>query len=283
MSAGPDSALWCAIDLTPGRQRGWALRGGTVTATARAEDHTGPDPVAPLVARLAPGAPALICGPSAAAPVAVPAKPGGIAPVPLAGTQALAMPGLRQDSPAGLIGGDVARIEGFLTLNPGWDGVICLPGALTHWVQVSADEVVSFQSFLTGEAAVALAAAPSLRAAMAADGWDSAAFGAALEAAMSRPERLAAGLAAIAAEAALGALQPGQARARLQGLLIGAELAAARPYWLGQQVALIGPDTQARPYAEALQRQGVPTTRADEERMTLAGLTAARRRIGAAG
>lgn len=282
MTAGSDKGTWCAIDLTPGRVRGWALQGDTVTGTARIEaapDRPDMELAAGLVEQLDPGAPAVICGLAEAPAVTVPAKPGEIAPVALTGTAAHALPGLRQDSPAGRIGGDLARIAGFLALNPGWDGVICLAGPVTHWVQVSADEVVSFQSFLTGEAAVALAAAPSLRAACSGDVWDSAAFGEALEAAMSRPERLAAGLAAIGAEAGLGGLRPGQARARLYGLLTGAELAAARPYWLGQQVALIGAEADARPYGEALQRQGVPVTIAHEERMTLAGLTAARRRI----
>ncbi|TDK42139.1 2-dehydro-3-deoxygalactonokinase [Antarcticimicrobium luteum] len=287
MTAGSDSAAWCAVDLTPGRARAWHLLGETVTGTRQIEmpdEGPGGQSAVDLLRRLCDGMPAMVCGPGlGAAAVAVPAKPGMIVPVPLADGLVHALPGLRQDSPPALMDADAARIAGFLALNPRWDGVICLPGQVTHWAQISADEVVSFQSFLTGETATALAAAPSLRAAGAGEGWDNAAFGAALETAMSRPERLAAGLAAIAAEAVLDRLGPGQARARLYGLLTGAELTAARPYWLGQQVALIGPDAAARPYAEALQRQGVPTTLADEARMTLAGLVAARRRIAGAG
>lgn len=285
MTAVSDSGF-CAIDLTPGRLRGWAVQGETVTGRERIEtedNRPGAEISAGLIERLCPGGPAVICGLAGTTPVAVPAKPAEIAPVPLSGLPAHALPGLRQDTPPGMIGGDLARIAGFLTLNPGWDGVICLPGPVTHWVQISAEEAVSFQSFLTGEAAAALASAPSLRAAMEDGGWDSAEFGEALEAAMSRPERLASGLAGIGGEAALGALRPGQARARLYGLLTGAELTAARPYWLGQQVALIGADVDARPYAEALQRQGLPVTIANEERMTLAGLIAARRRIARSG
>ena len=283
-----DAAPWCAVDLAPRQARAWLLQGETVLARASLDtvpDAPDDDTVAALVARLgapAADAPMVICGlAERAPPMQMPAKPGQIPPVRV-GPHSQALPGLRQSSPPALMRGEELRIAGFLALNPGWDGVICLPGPLTHWVQVSAEEVVSFQSFLTGAMAEALATAPLLRAALTDAGWDEDAFTEALDTAMSRPERLAAGLAGIYTEATLDGMSGGAARARLFGGLIGAELAASRPYWLGQQVALIGPERAARPYAEALARQGVPVTRTDEERMTLAGFNAARRRIAAA-
>lgn len=283
-----DTRPWCAVDLSPGQARAWLLQGGAVSARATLVPPPGaPDPqhADALIKRLgrpADGAPTVICGLSGPpAPVAVPAKPGRIQPQRLAETNAHALPGLRQSSPPALMQGDEVRIAGFLALNPGWDGVICLSGPLTHWAQVSAEEVVSFQSFLTGTTAEALAAAPVLHAHLTGTEWDEDAFADALDTAMSRPERLASGLAEIRAMAAMEGLPGSQARARLHGLLIGAELTAARPYWLGQQVALIAPDETAARYAAALARQGVPVTRIDEERMTLAGFTAARRRIAA--
>ena len=288
MTGISDAAPWCAVDLAPGQARAWLLQGEAVLA--RASLDTVPDApdggdVAALVARLgtpAADAPTVIAGlTGTAAPVPVPAKPGQLTPVRI-GPHAHALPGLCQSGPPALMRGEELRIAGFLALNPNWDGVICLPGPITHWAQVSAEEVVSFQSFLTGAMAEALTTSPLLRTALAGSDWDRDAFAEALDTAMSRPERLAAGLAGIHAEAALGTLSGGAARARLFGGLTGAELAAARPYWLGQQVALIGPDIPARPYAEALARQGVPVTRTDADRMTLAGFNAARRRIAAA-
>ncbi len=56
----------------------------------------------------------------------------------------------------------------------------------------------------------------------------------------------------IRAEGLLAGLAPERARARLSGLLIGAELAAARPYWLGREVALIGAPALAAAYRDAL-------------------------------
>ena len=47
--------------------------------------------------------------------------------------------------------GEETQIAGFLALNPKFDGVICLPGTHTKWVHISAGEIVSFRTFMTGE------------------------------------------------------------------------------------------------------------------------------------
>ena len=116
-----------------------------------------------------------------------------------------------------------------------------------------------------------------LRHSMAGEGRDAAAFDAALSETISRPERLAARLFSLRAEGLLGQPDPGAARAALSGLLIGAELAAARPYWLGQNLAILGMGAQARAYAHGLEAQGLSPMLTDAEAATLAGLTAAHR------
>ena len=63
-----------------------------------------------------------------------------------------------------------------------------------------------------------------------------AAFDAALSDALSRPEQLATRLFTLRAEGLLTGLDPGIARARLSGMLVGIDLAANRAYWLGQPV-----------------------------------------------
>ena len=77
------------------------------------------------------------------------------------------------------------------------------------------------------------------------------------------------------AEGLLHGLAPNLARARLSGLLIGLELAAARPYWLGQNVVVLGASTLAGVYATAMAAQEVPARRLDAQELTLAGLCAA--------
>jgi len=162
-------------------------------------------------------------------------------------------PGLSQAAPADVMRGEETQIAGALALDPGFDGVICLPGTHSKWVHVSAGEVVSFQTFLTGELFALLSENSVLRHGLAGgDGWDAEAFDTALSDALSHPHRFAARLFGLRAEALLSGLAPASARARLSGLLIGMELAAARPYWLGQPVTLIGAEKLSAHYSRAL-------------------------------
>ncbi|GGL51993.1 2-dehydro-3-deoxygalactonokinase [Wenxinia marina] len=211
--------------------------------------------------------------------IAVPAAPLGDrpvrAPTRTPGLSVHILPGMSQDRPADVMRGEETQIAGFLARSPGWDGVMCLPGSHTKWVQVSAGEVVSFQTYMTGELFAALSGHTVLRHSVGGDGWDDAAFAEAVEDARAAPERLAARLFPLRAEGLLHGQTAAVARARLSGLLIGAELAAARPYWLGQRVGLIGEGTLAGRYRAALEAQGVPVETADADAVTLAGLAAA--------
>ncbi len=180
------------------------------------------------------------------------------------------VPGLRQNRPTpDLTQGAEVRIAGLIAAEPQFDGILCLPGPHTTWAHLSAGEVVSFQTFLTGSLLPLLSdEAPSATV-----GED---FLQAAEEARSRPERLAARLAQVRAEQLLGSLDEDAAQSRRAGLLIGAELAAARPWWLGQQVVVAGPSPLAEQYLAALAAQGVTARPRAESELVLAGLVRAR-------
>jgi 2-dehydro-3-deoxygalactonokinase len=59
-------------------------------------------------------------------------------------------------------------------------------------------------------------------------------------------------------------------------LLVGAELAATKPYWLGMPIAVLGADGLADAYTAALSAQGIEVSRIDAGEATRAGLIAAR-------
>lgn len=210
---------------------------------------------------------------------AVPADPLPKSPVRVENTdprlRVYIVPGLKQVKAADVMRGEETQIAGFLAQNDNWDGVICLPGTHTKWAHISAGEVVSFQTFMTGEF-FALCAEKSVLRHSVGEGWDAEAFRDGLDATLSRPESLAARLFGIRARDLLEGENGAVAASRLSGLLIGAELAAARPYWLGQNVAVIGAGRVAENYAEALGVQGVPVAQQDAQDMTIAGLMAAR-------
>lgn len=299
MSASAIHAEWIAVDWGTSRLRAWAMQGANALAEAQSpsgmsgltrdgyepalmqlvQDWLGPD-TTPVVACGMVGAKQ---GWTEAPYQTIPCKPlsgSQVSPVvndPRLDVHILA--GVKSEKPADVMRGEETQIAGFLALNPGWDGVICLPGTHTKWAHVSAGEIVSFQTFMTGEIFNLLGNHSVLRHSVGGTGWDDDAFAEALNDSRSRPERLAASLFALRAEDLLHNLPAATARARLSGLLIGAELIAARRYWLGQNVAIIGADATSKPYAAALAMEGVPATVANGTRMTQAGLTAAYRSI----
>ncbi len=189
------------------------------------------------------------------------------------------LPGISQATPPDVMRGEETQIAGFLSLNDGWDGVICLPGTHSKWAHISAGEVVSFQTFMTGEMFGLLSKQSVLRHSTQTETWDDTAFSDAMNDAMSKPETLAARLFRLRASDLLNGTDNATTRAQLSGLLIGAELAAARPYWLGQQVAVIGASGLAHTYVAALAELGLAATHAPVDAMTLAGLCAAQRSL----
>ena len=240
----PPETRWIAADVGADGLRAWAMPGAHPLPAGRDMKSLGGGVL-----------PCLVNGHSGAPDMALPGKPRTVRPSVSDG---------RLHMVPGLVGhGIIAPVAGFLAHNSGWDGVVCLPGALSHWVMLSAEEIISIQSFLSGDLRDALAGMPSLAGLPAGNG-----FVAAVSETLSRPERLAAGLAAP------------QSQAQVAGLVIGAELAAARPYWLGQQVAVIGPPEDAAPYVSALRTQAVPVIETDAASMLLAGLEDIWRRTG---
>ena len=182
------------------------------------------------------------------------------------------LPGLSQNSPADLMRYQSGRIRGFLAGFPEFDGVLCLVGQTTVWAHISAGEVVSFRSFLTAEL---FSIIQSFDALPATDTLNTEVFTAALNHAISRPGAIAADLAGLRAQLALGQADRSAVASRLAGLLIGIELAAAKPYWLGQEIVVIGNGQWAGHYLAALTAQGLAAKQADGEAMAHAGLIAA--------
>jgi len=183
------------------------------------------------------------------------------------------LPGIKQTTPADVMRGEETQIAGFLAAEPKFDGVLCMPGTHNKWVRICAGEVVGFRTFMTGELFALLAQHSVLRHSVQGGGTDHAAFDAGVTQGMRGD--LASALFSIRAEDLLHAAGPDASRARLSGLLIGAELAAARGYWLGLDVAVMGNAGLPAAYARALTTQGVRPRALNADSLTLDGLRAA--------
>ncbi len=183
--------------------------------------------------------------------------------------------GLSQAKPADVMRGEETQIAGLLALDPKFEGVVCLPGTHTKWAEISANEVCSFVSVMTGELFALLSKQSVLRHSVGTEGFDEAAFIEALDAALTQPQSIATRLFPLRAEGLVGQLSPIVARSRLSGLLIGIELAATKHWWLGRQIAIVGTHSLAKTYAKALAHVGAKPTILDGTVVTLAGLKAA--------
>lgn len=290
----PLSPDWIAVDWGTSNLRAWAMGEAGVLATASSDQGMGGltrDGFEPALLKLIGDwlpqgrqTPVIACGMVGArqgwveasyrATPCAPVAAAALCPVQTADPRLKVqiVPGLSQSKPADVMRGEETQIAGALALDPGFDGVICLPGTHSKWVQISAGEVVSFQTFLTGEMFALLSQQSVLRHGMAGKDWDDAAFDQGAAEGLSRPERLSANLFRLRAEGLVADLGPAAARARLSGLLIGAELAAAKAYWLGARVALVGSSTLTGLYARALAAQAVTAEVLIAKDCTIAGL-----------
>ncbi|WP_088622708.1 2-dehydro-3-deoxygalactonokinase [Oceanicola sp. 22II-s10i] len=241
---------WTGICGTDDGLTGWSFDGSAVRARLDAE-----------ASRAAPGqVPSdrlLIAGAADAPSEAIPAKltPDALHQAP----GGLVLTALQQAKPLHRLNGARLKAIGFAALNPDWDGTICLPGAVTHWISLSAAEVVFLQSALTMTLAASLGAAEAVADADA------------LSDSLSRPERLA---------ATLGSAAVAERRDVALGALIGAELASARALWLGQQVAVVGDGTAATAYRKGLEAQGVPVLQVRGDQAAEKGMLALGTKFG---
>ena len=61
------------------------------------------------------------------------------------------VPGVMQNHPADIMRGEETQIAGFINKNQDFNGVVCLPGTHSKWVNIDEGQIISFKTFMTGE------------------------------------------------------------------------------------------------------------------------------------
>ncbi|MCT2538884.1 2-dehydro-3-deoxygalactonokinase [Sedimentimonas flavescens] len=235
-----NNANWLAIIEEPGLSRTLCLDGSGAQLAARAIEESDRANAALIVRADAPHRP-------------LPAPPLPEGPVH-------EVPGLAQASPpVSIHPAEALRLAGLLAAQPQFDGVVWLCGQSNLWAHLSAGEVVSVSRLASARLLLALNEPLSAP--------EGSALDRALDDCRSRPERVLRYLD--------GTAEPGAAA----GAILGAELAAARPWWLGQRVIAL--DSAAAPgwaeiCARALAAQGGEVITGDGEAALIAGLQRAR-------
>lgn len=299
--SGPISDLaWIAVDWGTSSLRAWAIGSdGAVLARGASADGMGslkPDGYEPALLRIvgpwlradAAPVPVVVCGMAGARQGWREAPYRSVPCAPVSGDGLLSVetedrrlavrivPGLSQQNPADVMRGEETQLAGLAATLRGATATVCMPGTHSKWARIENGVVTAFRTFMTGELFAIAAAHSVLRHSVADAGQDEPAFFEAVGEMLAHPELLTGALFSVRARSLLAGAGNEAGRARLSGLLIGAELGASRSLWQGSRVHLVGAPALVESYALALRHAGGETVVEVGEALTLAGLKAAR-------
>lgn len=198
-----------------------------------------------------------------------------------AGRDVRILPGVAQRNAAApdVMRGEETQLLG-AWISEKFEGAACMPGTHAKWLEVAGGRLQGFRTAMTGELFALLAGGSTLSAYAGGDSppdTSSDAFADAVRHGLRSPDTLTRDLFSVRAGPLLDKAASAGARARLSGLLIGAELAAAPPS--AGKVGLIASGAIAATYAQAFDIAGIAYQPMDGDRMAQAGLLAAARRI----
>ena len=180
--------------------------------------------------------------------------------------------------------GEETQLLGLLSLRPGYDGPVIMPGTHSKWVEIVEGRVERFQTAMTGELYEVLKhRTPSCATRSTANEMGPATedgVWAGLGAGIDNPELLTSLLFRTRAAALLSGKGPDWCSGYLSGLLVGAEVASHRDWIGGGAIPVIGSARLGRIYTAAFNRLGIGAEPIDAADATLAGLKAAREGSG---
>jgi len=185
------------------------------------------------------------------------------------------VPGVMQHKPADIMRGEETQIAGFIKENPSFDGIVCLPGTHTKWVNVRAGQIENFRTFMTGELFGVISNNTLIKHSIDSEGWDQVSFDNGVIKGFDSPGLIASDLFSLRSESIVNDLDSNSARATLSGLLLGVELNGAKNYWKDKKVILIGSELLTNNYQKGLKILGGKSLSFSLEAATLSGLTSA--------
>lgn len=285
-------------DWGTSKLRMWAWSGGT-EISAPVTDPRGmkflapadyPQVLAEGLEKLSvpPGVPVLICGMAGAAggwqeagyleaPLGLAELGAGACRVDLPERDVRILPGVSTRSPTpDVMRGEETQILGLR--GGAQTPLVCLPGTHSKWVALDEDRLTGFTTYMTGEL-FEVVSQHSILAKTLDEAWDASDFRTAVDEALADPVRVWQAFFGLRASVVLGAGQAASSRARLSGLLIGAECAAARAQHGPGKITLIAGGAMAQAYDTALRAAGFDVHLRDGEEVTRNGLIRAAQAI----
>ncbi|HEY8576272.1 MAG TPA: 2-dehydro-3-deoxygalactonokinase [Devosia sp.] len=175
--------------------------------------------------------------------------------------------------------GEETQLLGLASLQPGYSGMVCMPGTHSKWAQLSGTRIERFSTAMTGELFELLRTHSVLRHSLGGDlegPGRKEGFAAGAEAGLAHPEQLLGTLFEVRAGSLLSGRQPDWCAGYLSGLLIGTEVGSNRHLMGNEPIPLIGSPALCALYADVLAMAGASGAPQDATQIVLAGLKAAR-------
>jgi 2-dehydro-3-deoxygalactonokinase len=176
--------------------------------------------------------------------------------------------------------GEETQLLGLAALQPGFSGMVCLPGTHSKWAKLAGTRIERFSTAMTGEVFEVLRTHSVLRHSLAGDldgPGRAEGFRVGAEQGLAHPDQLVGRLFEVRAGSLLSGRQPDWCAGFLSGLLIGTEIAGHRQEIGQAPVPLIGSPALCMLYSQVLEMIGARGEPQDTTRIILAGLSAARR------
>lgn len=188
------------------------------------------------------------------------------------------LPGLAQRdiNSANVMRGEETQLAGIAALMP--DGLVCMPGTHSKWTRLEKGAVAQFSTFMTGELFAVLSEHSILKHAVDADSVfdeNTPAFIRAVDKALADPVRVLDGIFGIRASQLLGFEEKADGAAHLSGLLIGAEVGAAKHLYGAGELGLVSSGKLGQLYQSVLEKAGFTIRLHNGETAVRQGLYAA--------
>jgi 2-dehydro-3-deoxygalactonokinase len=203
------------------------------------------------------------------------------------GREVAIVPGIMvrsSDRDGDVMRGEETQIVGFVERMPHFAGLCIMPGTHSKWVSLDKGRIVTFQTYMTGELFDLLSHHSFLRHSVAggdADIVEAPDFALAVRRTAEEGLPFLSAIFSVRARQLLDGVGGAENRAYLSGLIIGAEIGAARESPApGRDIAIIGSRSLARSYAKAFAILGRRVDRVDGDEMALAGLVHLAREAG---
>jgi 2-dehydro-3-deoxygalactonokinase len=296
-TADRPKGAFVAVDWGTSSFRGWLMAAdGTVLAESRGAEgmlHCADSGFAPVLrdhlAKLGAGEhlPVLICGMAGAkqgwveapylkTPTRLDALHTGAIRIDTPGDVRI-LPGIAQaraEQPD-VMRGEETQLLG--VLEPGFTGLVCIPGTHSKWVRIEDGVIVAFTTYMTGELFAVISEHSILVHAIEMSApLDSQAFRDGVAVAQAAPTGLTTSLFRLRAAQLLGFEQRVHGAARLSGLLIGSEIAdTTQRFGDPRQLRLMAAGGLGALYHEALTASGFDVTMIDAEQASQRGLAKA--------